>query len=96
MEKLTIENKLYKVRFKPDDSSHLKVPDAKVCQDKCPSKACTRFCPARVYSWNDAEQRINIAHEGCLECGTCFFGCPNDNIEWKNPRGGFGVMYKFG
>lgn len=96
MEKLTIENKLYKVRFKPDDSSHLKVPDAKVCQDKCPSKACTKFCPARVYTWNDAELRINVAHEGCLECGTCFFGCPNDNIEWKNPRGGFGVMYKFG
>ncbi len=96
MKKMTIENKLYLVRFKPDDESHLKVVDPEVCRQKCPGKSCSVFCPANVYTWNEVEQRINIAHEGCLECGTCFFGCPNDNISWKNPRGGFGVMYKFG
>ncbi|HLF86590.1 MAG TPA: 4Fe-4S dicluster domain-containing protein [Nitrospiria bacterium] len=93
---MTIENKLYLVRFKPDDDSHLKVVDPEVCRHKCPPKSCSVFCPANVYTWNEVEQRINIAHEGCLECGTCFFGCPNDNISWKNPRGGYGVMYKFG
>lgn len=96
MKKMTIENKLYLVRFKPDDESHLKVVDPEVCRQKCPGKSCSVFCPANVYTWNEVEQRINIAHEGCLECGTCFFGCPNDNISWKNPKGGFGVMYKFG
>ena len=96
MKKMTIENKLYLVRFKPDDESHLKVVDPEVCRQKCSGKSCSVFCPANVYTWNEVEQRINIAHEGCLECGTCFFGCPNDNISWKNPKGGFGVMYKFG
>lgn len=89
-----IDDKLYLTRFIPASESHLKIIDEKVCQAYCPDKVCTLFCPAKVYSWE--EGHMQIAFEGCLECGTCKYGCPYDNIAWKNPRGGFGVQYKFG
>ncbi|MEK6545549.1 MAG: ferredoxin family protein, partial [Nitrospinota bacterium] len=32
--------------------------------------------------------------EGCLECGTCRIAC--EFIEWRNPKGGYGVCYRYG
>lgn len=90
----TIDDKLYLTRFIPDEESHLWIINEDECREKCPDKVCTIFCPAKVYSWE--KNKMHVAYEGCLECGTCKYGCPFDNIGWKNPRGGFGVMYKFG
>lgn len=93
---MKIEDKLFLVRFQPDRQSHLKITDNDVCRLKCAMKPCNYICPAKVYEWDDEDQKIILAYEGCLECGTCLYGCPYDNIDWKNPRGGFGVMYKYG
>ena len=93
---MKLEDKLFLVRILPDATSHLKISLPEVCRTKCSSKPCTRFCPAKVYEWDEGKAAIGIAYEGCLECGTCLYGCPYDNIDWKNPRGGFGVMYKYG
>ena len=92
---MKIEDRLFKVRYKRDTMPHLAIKDAEVCAN-CPHKPCLNFCPAQVYEWDEEKKLINVAWEGCLECGTCRIGCPFANIEWKYPRGGFGIAYKFG
>ncbi|MCL5263980.1 MAG: 4Fe-4S dicluster domain-containing protein [Chloroflexi bacterium] len=94
--KVRIEDKLYLVRFKPDHEAHLVIIDQEVCRSNCKDRPCTFFCPARVYEWEDANNKITVGFENCLECGACRIGCPHQNIEWRYPRGGFGVAFKFG
>ena len=92
---MRIEDKLFLVRFQPDTHSHIRLIDPDRCYE-CEKRPCTYVCPAKVYQWDERERKIKIAYEGCLECGTCIYADPYDNIDWKNPRGGFGVMYKYG
>jgi ferredoxin like protein len=91
---MNLEDKLYLIRFQPDNRSHIRIKDEHVCLTDCEKKWCTFICPAKVYHWEEKE--IKVAYEGCIECGTCRYGCLFDNIEWENPRGGFGIMYKNG
>jgi len=93
---MKVEDKLYWNRYRPDNHSHLEIADPKACLEKCDMKPCTYICPAEVYAWNEEREQIIMAYEGCLECGACLYGCPYSNIDWGNPRGGYGVMYKFG
>ncbi len=87
---------LYLVKYEVDEEdSHLKILDVEVCR-KCEDRPCITRCPAEVYLWNEAEDELEVAYENCLECGVCRIVCPYDNIEWRYPRGGFGVAYKFG
>ena len=38
-----------------------------------------------------------VTPDGCLECGTCrIIGEASGDIEWSYPRGGYGVLFKFG
>ncbi|MDH7479765.1 MAG: ferredoxin family protein, partial [Syntrophomonadaceae bacterium] len=40
---------------------------------------------------------ISFDCAGCLECGTCRVVCPRPGaIEWNYPRGGFGIVYRYG
>ena len=56
----------------------------------------TYACPAGCYSLNDRGQ-VEITADGCLECGTCrVVTAKTGEIEWEYPRGGYGVLYKFG
>jgi ferredoxin like protein len=90
-----IEEKLYLIRYKADDKSHLIIRNQDVCLN-CPTKECNFFCPADVYEW-DAEGNVTtVAYENCIECGTCRLGCPAYNIEWVYPKGGHGITYRFG
>lgn len=91
----SLEDKLFLNRYQVDKESHLKIIDQKKCQD-CQDKPCTYICPAKVYAWNEQAAIIETAYEGCVECGTCRYGCAHDNIKWRNPRGGFGILYKYG
>ncbi|MGM0540615.1 MAG: ferredoxin family protein, partial [Thermodesulfobacteriota bacterium] len=50
---------------------------------------------AGVYTLEEGGM-INVAYEGCLECGSCRIGCPRMNIQWQFPRGGYGIRHKFG
>ena len=61
-----------------------------------PLLALLTACPARCYELNDKGQ-VEIAADGCVECGTCrIIGEPSGDIEWNYPRGGYGVLFKFG
>jgi len=99
LEPKTLAEKLYLVRFKTDTESHLKV-DLEKCKT-CKDKKCIYICPAEVYKLvvsgaklMDAKENIAVSFEACLECGTCRIAC--EFIEWKNPKGGFGVCYRYG
>jgi ferredoxin like protein len=86
-------DKLFKVKYKTDATSHLIIKDQAAC-GKCEEKPCILRCPAQVYEWDEGQTLV--AFENCVECGVCKIVCPYDNIDWEYPRGGFGVVWKFG
>jgi ferredoxin like protein len=94
-ERMSVEERLFSIRYRADDQSHLLIKNQAVCE-LCSNKACEWFCPADVYSWNAEERMLAVAHENCLECGTCRIACDFGNIAWQYPTGGYGISYKFG
>jgi len=92
---MKVEQKLYQNRYVVDTGR----PHIRVRPHDVPSKALlslTRVCPAGCYDTNEKGQ-VEVTVDGCLECGTCRVLCaPTGDIEWSYPRGGFGVMFKFG
>jgi ferredoxin like protein len=89
-----IEKELYINKYNVDEHEpHLHIIDLQVCCD-CKEKPCTVFCPAGVYVWEHG--KITVQYSGCLECGSCRFGCPYANIDMAYPRGGFGIVIKMG
>lgn len=90
----TIQDKLFLDRFKVDEESHLRIVNGEKCLKECEGQACLHLCPANVYRLEG--ERITVNYEGCLECGSCRIGCPHLNIEWRFPRGGYGISHRFG
>ncbi len=89
---MTIENRLYTLLFKPDRERHIALKSDRC--DNCTEKTCMFVCPAGCYRLVD--EKIEYSYEGCLECGACRLACERDAIDWKYPRGGFGVYYRHG
>lgn len=79
--------------IKADKKTHIYIKDPQVCEEKCENKACTYFCPAKVYHWNG--KRIVIEYARCLECGASVMGCPHNNIAWRYPLAKFGIAHRF-
>ncbi len=92
---LSVEDKLASTHFEVDEEPHIWILDQEVCR-KCETKACERGCPAKLYEWNPHTNEMMYNYEGCLECGTCLLICPYNNLHWSYPRGGKGVVYRFG
>ncbi|MBB3525796.1 ferredoxin family protein [Rhizobium leguminosarum] len=90
-----IEDKLYQNRYLVDTGR----PHITVRPHLSPSPnllALTQICPAKCYEVNEIGQ-VAIVADGCLECGTCRVLCEaSGDIKWNYPRGGFGVLFKFG
>jgi len=90
-----VEEKLYQNRYLVDAGR----PHIRVKPHQTPSKglqALVTMCPAGCYSQSEAGQ-VEITADGCMECGTCrIVTQTTGEIEWNYPRGGFGVLYKFG
>jgi ferredoxin like protein len=91
---VNVQDKLFLDRFRVDEVSHLRIIDDKKCMDECRDQACLYLCPANVYRVE--KDHITVNYEGCLECGSCRIGCAELNIEWRFPKGGYGVSHKFG
>ncbi len=90
----SMEDRLYTVKYDDAGDSHLdvKVPD--ICAD-CETNDCEKTCPANV--WRTGEDGVpQIAYENCLECSSCRYACPYDNVVWEYPETGSGVTYKHG
>ncbi|MET0390006.1 MAG: ferredoxin family protein [Polyangiales bacterium] len=90
-----VESKLFQNRYIVDAGQ----PHIVVKPHKKPSKqllSLVRACPAGCYSKNEQGQ-VEVSTDGCLECGTCRVICaPTGELSWTYPRGGYGVMFKFG
>jgi ferredoxin like protein len=90
-----VEEKLFQNRYVVDSGrAHIKV----LPHDKpSPSLiALTKICPAGCYTLNEKGQ-VEIVPDGCFECGTCRVLCEaSGEVEWNYPRGGYGVLFKFG
>lgn len=68
----------------------------------------SRYCPAGVYEWVDADgnplaagdardpatARFVINAQNCVHCKTCDIKDPNQNINWVPPQGGEGPVYQ--
>ncbi|OGI20207.1 MAG: 4Fe-4S ferredoxin [Candidatus Melainabacteria bacterium RIFOXYA12_FULL_32_12] len=87
-----IDDKLFTVKYKSAESSHL-APNQEDCA-KCQDKACTFVCPANVYSWDEEQKKILVGFENCLECGACRIACSYQSLSWNYPTAGCGVTFK--
>ena len=94
-----------------DQPVHLKVQDITLQHDSELNDYAglsTRYCPAGVYEWVDAEgnsipaaertsanggSRYVINAQNCVHCKTCSIKDPNQNILWVPPQGGEGPVY---
>jgi ferredoxin like protein len=97
MIKGNVEEKLFQNRYKVDTGHpHIQIKDETVCQTQCKNRQCTICCPAGCYT-AEGNGTVTLITDGCLECGTCRVICTEfRNVEWEYPRGGFGILFKFG
>jgi ferredoxin like protein len=79
--------------FTDEEETHLLIMNPEACVS-C-NQPCLSFCPVGAYQKQE-DGHVVIAAQSCIECGSCRLMCPHNNVEWKYPRGGFGVAYKFG
>ncbi len=90
-----VEEKLFTNRYIVDSGQ----PHIVVNPHEKPSKnllAMTHLCPAGCYSKSETGQ-VELTADGCLECGTCRVLCEESGeITWNYPRGGYGILFKFG
>lgn len=90
-----VEEKLFQNRYLVDAGR----PHIKVRPHDKPSKpllSLLNICPANCYALNDKGQ-VEVTADGCFECGTCrVITAKTGEIEWNYPRGGYGVLFKFG
>jgi len=89
---INIENLSQLTRFDIDEQSHI-ILNKEVCQT-CSHRVCVQACPAKCYTFNEETRRLDVVYENCLECGTCLVICDKKAVDWKYPRGGFGVHYR--
>jgi len=89
---MNIDNLLAKVKYKPDNQSHL-LPDNNICKT-CNNRVCEYICPAKVYEWNEENKKLEVLFENCLECGACKISCPYKAIDWKYPKPNKGITFK--
>jgi len=92
---VNIEEKLFQNRYRVDAGHpHIRIREKQVCAS-CEPKPCVVCCPAGCWQMDDSS-RIDLVVDGCLECGTCRIVCEEKNVDWNYPRGGFGILFKFG
>ena len=91
---MSIDKKLYTLKYSPDEKSHLN-PNQEQCR-VCKSRCCTYICPAQVYVWNEDKKELIVNYENCLECGACRIACEKKSLDWHYPKGTKGVTFKQG
>lgn len=95
----TVESKLGHLEWKKAPETHITLKKTGAdapCVAACKDKPCTTVCPAKVYEWEAAHNKVVVNYENCIECGACRMLCPFDNIQCEWPGGGQGVKYKYG
>ena len=94
---VNVQDKLFQNRYKVDAGRpHIRIRAPEVCANDCRDQACTFVCPAGCYS-AEGNRSVTLITDGCLECGSCRVICTEHrNVDWEYPRGGHGILFKFG
>lgn len=97
MSAVKIEEKLFQNRYRVDTGrAHIQIRNPELCATQCANQQCAVCCPAGCYTL-EGNGRVVLIADGCLECGTCRIVCDEHrNVAWDYPRGGYGVLFKFG
>lgn len=92
-----VEEKLFQNRYRVDTGRpHITIRNAEICTNECADQQCTVCCPAGCYTL-EGNGRVVLISDGCMECGTCRIICDEHrNVAWEYPRGGYGILFKFG
>jgi len=56
---------------------------------------CTIVCGGDVFEIKK-KKAVVARIESCLECGNCEVACLRDAIAFRIPKGGTGIIYKYG
>jgi len=88
---INIQEKLNFIRFRLDKEAHI-VIDREKCA-LCKGRPCLFACPAGLFILSEGDEILH-SYEGCLECGTCYVVCEQAAINWRYPKGGFGVSFR--
>jgi ferredoxin like protein len=93
----TLEEKLDLTKITTDQNyAHIEI-NPEICKAKCTTYDCVYGCPADCYKFTEGEEAegpVVFDYVACLECGTCRIVCPHGSVDWKYPKGGFGVEFK--
>lgn len=93
-DKQDIKARLGTTNYNFDEPEHAHITiDQEICQT-CTHHMCMYACPAQCFTLVDDE--MTFQYEDCVECGTCDIVCTPGSVDWNNPRGTFGVKYKYG
>jgi len=98
---------LSNTKHEEDQPVHLQVADMELqkrSEHDVFGGPSTRYCPAAVYEWVDADGNAAadpsakdvtfvINAQNCVHCKTCDIKDPNQNINWVPPQGGEGPVY---
>lgn len=82
------------VHLLDEGQSHIDLDQATACTTGT-GRLLVRVCPAKVYSELE-DTSISVEYAACLECGTCLAMAAPGTVQWRYPRGGFGVFYREG
>lgn len=91
---MNVKARLGSTKFITDahENAHITV-DPDIC-DTCTHHMCMNACPAECFAF--VSDRMQFTYEDCVECGTCDIVCTPGSVVWHNPRGNYGVNYKYG
>lgn len=97
MSQVKVEEKLFQNRYRVDAGrAHIRIRNADICSNQCADRQCTVCCPAGCYTI-EGNGSVVLISDGCMECGTCRVVCDEHrNLAWEYPRGGYGILFKFG
>jgi len=93
------EDPLHLDEFRVDpDFSHIWVESQDKCRYLCQRRECLYLCPGGVFVSAGGEKGplIQVRYERCLECGACQMFCPGGNVHLEFPRGGYGIIHRYG
>lgn len=93
-----IDCKIKLLEFRPDSEfQHVCIIDPQICKN-CNEGICLTICPSGVFKRNDANEDapVTVRYKQCMECGACRLICPQNNILFQFPNGGYGVIFNDG
>lgn len=90
---MSVNESLTRNCYHPAKTSHIAVQES-LSDEQC--ALLEKICPAGLFK-RDANGRVNVHFQGCLECGCCRLIAGQDLLsDWQYPSSGAGITLRFG